>query len=262
MSFREEPMMLYKQTTGNGPDLVMLHGWGLHGGIFDGVVEDLARDYRVTCIDLPGHGRSHDTVLTGNITDWVEAVLAVAPKQAAWLGWSLGSLLVQIIARTHPQRCSRLVLSNATPKFLSAPDWPPAQTPAVLDQFTAGLQNDYRATVQQFLALQVGAGLTGRKVLRALRDKVFAHGNPHPDALLAGVDILRQTDLRQTLGDIQQPVQIISGRLDRLTPPAASDYLAQQLPDARHYRFERSAHAPFLSHPAVFIEVVRQFLTE
>lgn len=238
----------------------MLHGWGLHGGIFDALADDLAHDYRVTCIDLPGHGRSRDEVLAGDLSLWVDAVLAVAPKQAVWLGWSLGGLLAQTIAQNHPAWCSQLFLTNTTPKFLTAPDWPQAQTPDILDQFAAGLRHDYRATVQQFLALQVRSGPTGRSVLRTLRNKVFAHGDPHPEALLAGVEILRNTDLRPQAKRIQQPTQIITGRLDRLTPPAAGAFLQQQIPSAHLHQFTRAAHAPFLSHPDEFADQVRNFI--
>lgn len=49
--------MLYCQSWGSGPDLVLLHGWGMHGGVWDDTVEAFIDDWRVTVIDLPGHGR-------------------------------------------------------------------------------------------------------------------------------------------------------------------------------------------------------------
>ncbi|HNE00663.1 MAG TPA: pimeloyl-[acyl-carrier protein] methyl ester esterase, partial [Plasticicumulans sp.] len=48
--------MLYCQSWGSGPDLVLLHGWGMHGGVWDDTVEAFIDDWRVTVIDLPGHG--------------------------------------------------------------------------------------------------------------------------------------------------------------------------------------------------------------
>lgn len=48
--------VLYTYTTGEGPDVVLVHGWGMHSGVWEDVVESLIDYYRVTVLDLPGHG--------------------------------------------------------------------------------------------------------------------------------------------------------------------------------------------------------------
>ncbi|MEZ5623317.1 MAG: alpha/beta fold hydrolase [Nitrosomonas sp.] len=52
----KQPM--HCEILGNGPDLVLLHGWAMHGGVWRGVREQLAMKYRVHLFDLPGHGLS------------------------------------------------------------------------------------------------------------------------------------------------------------------------------------------------------------
>ena len=84
-------MKLYTQTSGNGPDLVLIHGWGLHGGIWGRFVPLLEAHFCVTCVDLPGHGRS-DWQGEETLDAMTDAVLAVAPAPAAgwagrWVGW-------------------------------------------------------------------------------------------------------------------------------------------------------------------------------
>ncbi|HUO80396.1 MAG TPA: alpha/beta fold hydrolase, partial [Steroidobacteraceae bacterium] len=51
-------MSLYRETLGHGPDVALLHGWGLHGGVFGALAAALATRFRVHALDLPGHGRS------------------------------------------------------------------------------------------------------------------------------------------------------------------------------------------------------------
>jgi pimeloyl-ACP methyl ester carboxylesterase len=51
-------MNLFVESRGRGPDVVMLHGWGLHGGVFDRVASQLADRFCVHLVDLPGHGAS------------------------------------------------------------------------------------------------------------------------------------------------------------------------------------------------------------
>jgi pimeloyl-[acyl-carrier protein] methyl ester esterase len=80
---------LHCRSVGTGPDLVLLHGWGLHAGIWDPVVETLSARFRLHLYDLPGHGLS--APVEHFTRDEVCAALArSAPAQAYWLGWSLG----------------------------------------------------------------------------------------------------------------------------------------------------------------------------
>jgi pimeloyl-[acyl-carrier protein] methyl ester esterase len=51
-------MSLHIESEGAGPDLVLLHGWAMHGGIWRDVREQLARHFRLHLVDLPGHGFS------------------------------------------------------------------------------------------------------------------------------------------------------------------------------------------------------------
>jgi len=64
------------------------------------------------------------------------------------------------------------------------------------------------------------------------------------------------------LPEIRQPTLAIAGERDKLTPPEASHYLAQTLPNARVVEIKGAAHAPFLSHPQIFIQHLKSFLNE
>ena len=47
--------MLKVDVYGSGPDLVLLHGWGMHGGLWSDWADELGEWFRVTVVDLPGH---------------------------------------------------------------------------------------------------------------------------------------------------------------------------------------------------------------
>ncbi|MHB8535916.1 MAG: alpha/beta fold hydrolase, partial [Sulfuricaulis sp.] len=51
-------MTIFYERSGHGPDVVLVHGWGLHGGVWADIARGLSKDFRVTVPDLPGHGRS------------------------------------------------------------------------------------------------------------------------------------------------------------------------------------------------------------
>lgn len=253
-------MTIYFERRGRGAEIVLIHGWGLHGGIWGGLPERLAQDYSVTVVDLPGHGRSRGTVTATSLADFTDAVAAVAPPAAIWVGWSLGSLVAMDAALRHGERVARLVLVASTPKFVAAPDWPHAMTAETFAGFAAGLGSDYRATLNRFLSLQVNGDDAGRELLRRLRAELSTHGEPEPAQLAAGLAVLEHTDLRARLAAIRVPTLVLHGRNDRLAWPAASEYLATGIPGALRVEFAGAGHAPFLSQPPRFEQRLREFL--
>ncbi|MBS4097252.1 MAG: pimeloyl-ACP methyl ester esterase BioH [Sulfuricella sp.] len=246
-------MSLHVAVSGSGENLVLLHGWGMHGGIWDGVKPALDGHFRVHAVDLPGHGGSPacDPYTSEAVA---EAIAAVLPESAILCGWSLGGMVALEMARRYPQKIARLVLMATTPCFAQREDWACAMDCGVLENFAAELENDYEGTLKRFLALQARGDETAKAVLRALRDNLFQRGRPAAAALRGGLAILRDADLRSRVAEIRQPALIVHGDRDQLTPLAAGEWLAQTLPTARLTVFHGAAHAPFLSHPEEFTQ--------
>ncbi len=274
-------MNLHVEVTGKGEPLVTLHGWGMHGGIWGDTVARLAQDFEVHGVDLPGHGFSgkeeegRAKVQTAEpqspfslppspftLDSIVSELSAQFPGPVNLLGWSLGGIIAQHWAAREPQQVKRLVLVASTPCFTERSDWQFGMPRDTLEQFATELGHNHAATLRRFLALQVRGSKGERELLGSLREKLFSRGEPHLQALRGGLDILRDADLRGQLPEITQSTLAIAGARDKLTPPEASRYLAQTLPDARVVEIEGAAHAPFLSHPEIFIERVKNFLHE
>lgn len=251
---------LHVEIRGDGPDVVLLHGWALHGGMWGPWIEQLARRARLHCIDLPGHGRSAWPAGASTLRDLARAVSPHVPNGAAVLGWSLGGMVALELARSRPGDLSALVLIATTPCFLAREDWPAGMNPGVLDGFAAGLAGDYRRTLSNFLALQTWGDENATQALRSLRANLDAHGEPDPQALAAGLEILRTADLREELATIAIPTLVIAGEHDRITPVAAGRELASRLPSARFVEMPKAGHAPFLSHPDTVRREVERFL--
>jgi pimeloyl-[acyl-carrier protein] methyl ester esterase len=251
-------MSLYIERQGRGPRIVLIHGWGLHGGVFEDLAARLARDHEVIVPDLPGHGRSPAGELAPEVVS--RELLERVGGDAVWLGWSLGGLVALTAARQFPAQVARLVLVGATPKFVQGPDWTAGMSETTFAEFTGSLFKDYRTTLLRFLSLQAGRDDAGREVLRSLRARVFAHGEPGVAALEAGLQVLAAADVRAVLKDIAVPALVIQGEYDRLSVPAAAEFMARALPQARLVTVAGAGHAPFLSHPQQLEDEVRKFL--
>ena len=192
----------------------------------------------------------------------VDQLSAQFTEPLALCGWSMGGQIATRWALRDPRQVQRLVLVASTPCFAERADWQHGMPQDTLRQFAAELEQDYAATLRRFLGLQVRGSEGERELLAALRASLSSRGEPDPDALRAGLDILRDLDLRDALPEVRQPALVIAGERDRLSPPQASHYLAQAMPNARAVEIRGAAHAPFLSHRDEFLKQVLDFMGE
>ena len=233
--------------------LVLLHGWGLSHRVWTPLLAALP-GLAVLTPDLPGHG---DAPRAGpQLADWSDAVAVGLPKGCTLAGWSLGALLALDIARRHPDKVARLILTGASPRFTATDDWPCALSADTLRDFRAGFGADPDATQRRFVALQALGDHARRNVTQTLTAALTPADTAHREALADGLALLADTDLRPILPAIAQPVRLLHGARDALMPVAAAEHLADALPHARLSIFADSGHAPFLSRPDDFATLV------
>lgn len=248
---------MHVEVTGAGPDLVLIHGWAMHGGVFAPLLRLLHERFRLHLVDLPGHGFSRADATTLEPAHCAEILLAQLPR-AAWLGWSFGGLVALHAALIRPQAVRGLVMLASSPRFVAAPDWPHGVALEVFAQFVAGLRRDYAATIERFLALEAMGSDDAQSELRELKAQVFARGEPAVAALEQGLHILETVDLRARVHELALPNLWIAGRRDRLVPAAALRWAAQQNPQNRFVEIA-SGHAPFVSHAADVAAAITEF---
>jgi len=248
---------------GRGPPLVLLHGWAMHGGVFAPLVERLHARHELHVVDLPGHGGSRDSAVPLALADCVAAVAARVPA-APWLGWSLGGLVALQAAAMRPDAVTALVMLGASPRFVRATDpgddWRHGMSAEIFRDFARGLREDYRGTLDRFIALEAFGSDDARGELRTLRAEVFARGEPAGHVLADGLELLEAADLRDALPRLRLPTLWIAGRRDRLVDPRAMREAAGRTPVAAFHQVEHGGHAPFLTHADEVAAVVKGFL--
>ncbi len=241
-------MTVHIETVGSGADVVLIHGWAMHSGIFAPLTPLLAAHFRVHLIDLPGHGFSRGESDSTDIEAWVQELLDTTPR-ALWIGWSLGGLIALQAALSRPQQVRGLVEIAASPRFVNGADWSLGVDAQIFEQFGAGLQTDFRHAIERFLALETLGSANAQSELRDLKARVFERGAPNTQVLCAGLHMLESIDLRARLHELAMPSLWIAGRRDRLVPPAAMQWASQQN-DRGVFVEIASGHAPFISHAA------------
>ena len=240
---------------------MLVHGWAVHSGIWRDFAQQLAQTYQVTCIDLPGHGRSEkiDSFTLEQIGDAL--VNAVPDESSCWLGWSLGATVVLDIARRFPDRVNSLVLLAGNPAFTQTAQWPGMDV-GLLDAFADKLNEDCQATLLRFLSLQVNNLPDSKILLRSLKSAVLECDAPDNDILQGGLEILKNADLRLVLSCISVPVSVILGTRDTLVPVSAGQNMQELAPEITLNIIDKAGHVPFLSHPQEVLAIISRFMDE
>lgn len=253
---------LHSEAFGQGPDLVLIHGWGLHGGIWQPLIEALQDRYRLTVIDLPGHGYSVMPAGGFDLDRLSQMLMDVAPAHASWIGWSLGGMATLNAALHWPQQINKVVMVAAQPQFIKTDDWPHATPGNSLAAFTESLVNHTEQTLKRFLSLQVRNTNDEKELLRRVRSIVDERPLPQGEALRLGLEILKTANLRPPLQQLQQPIQFILGERDMLVPVQCAESIQLLLPKARIDIMPGVGHIPFLSHTDEFLQLLLPFIEQ
>lgn len=252
----------FYQVSGQGPALVLLHGWGLHGGIWETILPKLNQTFTIYTIDLPGFGRSPIANCDYDLDYLVDAIHCVVPKSEPFylLGWSLGGLVAKAFALKYPNKVKKLVSVASSPCFVSNDDWQYAMPIDILESFISYLEEDYEATLIRFLAIQTMGSETQKEDMKLLKETVFIHGQPAPKALVGGLKVLHEVNLLPKLEQLTMPLLRVYGRLDSLVPVKVAHELDVLLPKSHSIIYKKAAHAPFLSVSNDFCRDITQFL--
>ena len=238
---------------------MLVHGWGMHCGFWREFAIALAANYRVTCVDLPGHGRS--AAIEDYRPENIATLLAHStPDKAHWIGWSLGATLVLFLAGLFPERVKSIGLIAANPKFSQDEDWPHAIKHEVLDQFNRNLIENFKPTLFRFLKVQTLGMESPRQSYRILKKRLNESTAPQPDALSAGVRTLKFADRRKQLESLEKPILAILGAKDSLVPVGVGDALSRLNPSIECRIIPNAGHIPFFTHRSQCLAEVVRFL--
>jgi pimeloyl-ACP methyl ester carboxylesterase len=118
-------LRLHAVTGGNGPPLLLVHGWPQTWYAWRLLMPTLARDFSVVAVDQRGIGLSdkpEDGYDTGSLAgDLVALMAALGHQRFAMYGTDTGLIIAYALAADHPDRLDRLVVSEAPIPGISPP---------------------------------------------------------------------------------------------------------------------------------------------
>ena len=262
---------------GEGPPVLLLHGFGDSVNTWLQVIPSLARRHRVLALDFPGFGESgppRSGPLIDGLVDVVSALLdqECAEVPVALVGSSMGGAVALKYAVAHEDRVGRLVLVGCAGLTRGVPLWWRLLTAELLPlrilahralaPIPAWVMEAVAGRVYTFLAFADPASAdveTVRGFARFYRrssdiERIFRLGN-----LL--VRELQDGCVLDQLATLQVPMLLVWGRWDRLVPVDQAISLQATVPAARLRIIERSGHCPQAERPDEFLLAVERFLS-
>lgn len=249
---------LFWKTVGTGTiDLILLHGWGFNSAIWSYIIVQLSNNFRLHVVDLPGYGysRGYGMLTLEQITN---EILSYAPKNALWLGWSLGGLIATQAAYQYPQNIRGLITVASSPYFCADKSWPGVK-PLILQRLAKQLCKDYANTVEQFFNLQQLSVECFLQDIIFLKKLLLAQSTSNIEILMRDLLLLCTCDLRLLLNKLTLPMLRIYGYLDTLVPRAVIPLVNKLCPQSKNIIFKNASHAPFISYPNTFCQKLYNF---
>jgi pimeloyl-[acyl-carrier protein] methyl ester esterase len=244
----------------------MLHGWSMSGRVWH-FQKALADSCRLIIPDLRGHGFSSSPAAGYLLENFAGDVVALFEQldlaDAVLLGWSAGSLVALAAVPQLHERLAGLVMVGATSRFTTTDGYPWGLHVNELRGMGLRLRRDFNKTMGEFFRGMFAADeLSSEQENRITREIVMEEHLPQLAVAQATLNILASADLRAMLPVIHLPVLIIHGSADAVCPPGAGRYLAKRIPGSWLVEVSGVGHAPFLSRPAEFNAVLRNFIRE
>ena len=232
---------------------VFVHGWAMNSAVWDECIAKLPDWINVVVVDLPGHGTMAD-VAVDTLDDLVQALIPLVHRPVIWVGWSLGGLAVLRLAELYPQRVAAALVIACNPCFVRQKNWPSAVDEDVFNQFSENLNKNQQKTIQRFLSLQVKGLPESKQVVKQLQASLQSRGQASMQALNTGLQLLLETDLRQSLRSIESQLHWLFGGQDGLVPCSVAKVLQDEYGQDNVVVNAKASHAPFVSHQDDFIE--------
>ncbi len=264
-------MTVQLTSTGSGPNLVLIHGWGIGSFVFNKIIPLLSQKLTVHCLDLPGYGINVDEQVDfANLDDIVSSIHGNLPKKFHVLGWSLGGTIAFKYALRYTDEVQSIISVCATPRFcedLSEIDetekyghkWPGVSA-NFIRSFARNLNRDNKDEVcEKFFGMQAMGSPTIRQDIRELRKAMISNIKPSYEALAGGLRILEYTDLREEcFHGITAPIFAMFGEHDSIVPDGVGAYWDNRK-NTEVKIFKNAAHNPFLSASEEFANDVIDF---
>jgi pimeloyl-ACP methyl ester carboxylesterase len=204
------------QKKGEGPTLVLLHGWPLDGREWRRQIDGLSDEFTVVAWDALGSGRSSDPPETFRLPDWADCLAAfiealeLGRPHVAGLSWG-GGLALEL-HRRHPTVLRTLILASAYA------GWAGSLPPEVVEQRLQLMLRNSELPPDQWAPALIETLVTKKATADMVDELSSMITEFHPAATRVAMRAFAEADLRDVLPRIDVPTLLLCGEEDMRAP--------------------------------------------
>ena len=242
----------------NKPVIVLGHPLGMNSQVWDSVVPELLKDFRIIRWDLPGHGQSEAlepsaSPLAANalIKPLIEKCDELGIEQFHYVGTSIGGMIGQQLVIQYPERLLSATLTNTGAKIGSTGLWFTRQK----DVMMLGLENMAATLVSRWFSED---SIQAQPSLASFWQEQLAQVDDYSYGALC--EWLGNMDLTDEIGPSTVPVQLICGEKDVATTPELMQTLASLMHVNKLEIIKHVGHVPSVESPNELLTLLNSAL--
>jgi pimeloyl-ACP methyl ester carboxylesterase len=239
---------LHYDVTGDGPPVLLTHGFAATSRIWQGQNVALSSRNKIIVWDMRGHGRSrvredeHLFSVDETLDDMAAILDHLCHDRAVVGGHSLGGYMALAFYQKYPERVRALLVLSTGP----------------------GYRNDVAREEWNTMAKGMGHRIEKRGLGALLKLDPNMDPDEHESAIELGMAargmlVQSNSQIIDSLAEIRVPALIVVGEKDR-GYLAASDYMAEKIPNAELVSIPNAGHAVNLHQPELFNSAAQSFL--
>ncbi len=256
---------VYYRVAGNGPPLLLLHGWGGSSRYWQGTLDHLGDIRTLYAPDLPGYGETppyEDMATPEQVTSLIIAFAnALKLDMFDINGHSFSAGVAARIAALMPQRVKRLIMTCPSTyrneferRMVGVIHHMTAVWMAMRRPWMANMRRIYLAAARPFFYRIPQDDTLLRE---SFGDFLRMH---QPTALESAIHAV-SPGYNEILQQVAVPTLVVGGRQDQLMPGYGPPLVAQLVQDGCMKWVERCGHLPMVERPNIYHKLIREFLT-
>jgi pimeloyl-[acyl-carrier protein] methyl ester esterase len=258
--------LIHYHIKGSGRPLVLIHGWAMHAGVWQGFADHLAEHCMTVAADLRGHGDSRHMAGPYDFEQHARDVAALIKhlglRDPVLAGWSMGVSIILKMVELGCADARAFLLVSGNASLVQRDDYTSALASVVVKRLHKQVQRDYQSGLNTFLGLLC----TGEEHQRCSVDPDYRAAMdvgqcPNHTAALETLACLATEDLRPQLALIYSPTLIVHGECDEICPVGAGRFMHSCIPGARLHRLPDTGHMPFITRRESVVDAVQNFLS-
>ena len=250
-------LSIYYNQTGNGPALVLLHGFTIDSRLWELQIDAFSEDFTVISWDAPGAGQSSDPGESFSLSDWADCISVLLDsahvEKAHILGLSWGGILAQEFYHHHSHRVLSLILAS------TYAGWKGSLPQQVVEERLATCIRDASLQPTQFVSKYL-PGMFGDSPPPEAQEKLAnIMSDFHPVGFRLMAMSSANADTRKFLPTIKVPTLLIWGEKDKRSPISVAHQMNVAIPGSTLQIIKGAGHVCNLETPDQFNKIVKDF---